>query len=212
MVKIVVFDLGNVILPFDHLPIAKRLHARMCDRTMHTADQIHDYIFDWDAGSYIRYEEGAVTTAAFVRDICRRFDLDLDLAGFSVLWNDIFTLDREVAAIIGELKARRIPLFILSNTNELHWTHCRATYPVMGLFDTLIASHEVKLRKPFRPIFEELLRRAPGVQPGDVLFIDDWEKNVLGAGAVGIATHLFTGAAGLRARLAAEGLLAPSPG
>ena len=207
MIQLVVFDLGNVIVPFDHLPIAGRLHARARDRAAHTAAQIHDYIFDWDTGAYIRYEEGSVDTAAFVGDVCRRFDLDLDPAGFRAIWNDIFTLDAGVAAIIGALKARGARLCILSNTNEMHWSHCRATYPVMGLFDTLVASHEVRLRKPFRPIFDELLRRAPGVSPAEVLFIDDWEKNIAGARAAGIATHHFTGAEGLRARLAAEGLL-----
>lgn len=207
MTQLVVFDLGNVILPFDHLPIARRLHAASRGRAASTPEEIHRYIFDWDDGSYIRYEAGEIGTEAFTGDVCTRFGLDLDLAGFKAIWNDIFTLDGAVAAIIGDLKARKIPLFILSNTNEMHWTHCRAAYPVMGLFDRLIASHEVKLRKPFRPIFEELLRHAPGTPPGDVLFIDDWEKNIAGAGAAGLATHHFTGAAGLRARLAAEGIL-----
>jgi epoxide hydrolase-like predicted phosphatase len=207
VVKIVVFDLGNVLLPFDHLPIAKRLHARARDRAAHTADQIHNYIFDWDNGSYIRYEAGEISTDAFVGDLCERFGLDLDLAGFKAIWNDIFRQDDGVAAIIRELKARKVPLYLLSNTNEMHYRHCRETYPVMELFDQFVASHEVKMRKPDRVIYKEVLRRAPGVRPDEVLFIDDWELNIAGAQAVGIRTHHYTNAVGLRALLEGEALL-----
>jgi FMN phosphatase YigB (HAD superfamily) len=43
--------------------------------------------------------------------------------------------------------------------------------------------------------------------PSDVFFIDDSEKNILAADALGFRTHLFRSADGLEAALVAEGLL-----
>ncbi|MBI5527154.1 MAG: HAD family phosphatase [Deltaproteobacteria bacterium] len=198
MIRVVVFDLGNVITPFDHTTIAPALHARSRIGDRVTPREIHEHIFDWGAGCYIPYEEGAITTGEFVRALCRRFEIDVDIEGFKAIWNPIFSQDYEVAAIVRDLKAKGVPLVLLSNTNEMHFDYIWERYTVIHSFDEVIVSHRVRCRKPHRAIYEELLRRVQGVPPGDVLFIDDWEKNTAGAEALGIRTHLFRGADGLR--------------
>ena len=60
--------------------------------------------------------------------------------------------------------------------------------------------------KPDPAIYYLALHRF-GLQPHEALFVDDRKINVEGAEAVGMHGHLFTDAAGLRSRLAAEGLL-----
>jgi len=201
LTRVIAFDLGNVITPFDHTTIAPALHARSRIREHVTPRQIHDHIFNWDAGCYIPYEEGAVTTAEFVGALCRRFEIDIGLEGFKAIWNPIFTQDDEVAAIVRDLKAKGVPLALLSNTNEMHFDYIWECFSIVRVFDEIIVSHREHCRKPYRAIYEELLRRAPGVEPGEILFVDDWEKNTAGAEALGIRTHLFRGAGGLRAAL-----------
>ena len=219
MIRLVVFDLGNVITPFDHTVIAPGLHARSRAKGRFTPKDIHDHIFDWDDGYYIQYEEGAITTAEFVGEVCGRFELDLDVEGFRAIWSPIFGLDDGVVGLIRALKGRGVPLFLLSNTNEMHWEYIKKNYAVVRDFDETIVSHEVRLRKPQRAMYEQIFTRAgagrhrlEGLQPDEVFFTDDWEHAVAGAAAFGIKTHLFKDAAGLRQVLISDGLLPPSRG
>ena len=67
-------------------------------------------------------------------------------------------------------------------------------------------SAEERLLKPDPAIYHRLLDRN-GLVAGECLFIDDSEKNVLAARAVGMAAHHFRGAEGLAAELRGLGLL-----
>jgi HAD superfamily hydrolase (TIGR01509 family) len=74
-----------------------------------------------------------------------------------------------------------------------------------GRTDGVIASHDLGVRKPSPAFYAELLARV-GHEPRACLFVDDRAENCAGARAAGMRAHLFTGAAGLRARLRQEGL------
>ena len=52
--KAFVFDLGNVILPFDNHRIAEKLHVRSALKDRYTPSDIFDYLFDWEKGSIKR--------------------------------------------------------------------------------------------------------------------------------------------------------------
>jgi FMN hydrolase / 5-amino-6-(5-phospho-D-ribitylamino)uracil phosphatase len=65
------------------------------------------------------------------------------------------------------------------------------------------------VRKP-DPRFFELVLAAIGEEPQACLLIDDRAVNCAAAERLGLRTHLFDGAAGLRARLVEEDIL-PSP-
>lgn len=67
-------------------------------------------------------------------------------------------------------------------------------------------SGEVKLLKPDPAIFRLSLERF-GLEPRNVLFVDDRLINIEAAAAMGMHVHLFTGAGNLRATLSSTGLL-----
>lgn len=71
------------------------------------------------------------------------------------------------------------------------------------------ASYHLGARKPDAAFYARLLERIEA-EPRDCLFVDDRERNCEGAEAAGMRAHLFEGADGLRARLAAEGVALPS--
>lgn len=54
-----------------------------------------------------------------------------------------------------------------------------------ALFDAVVISGEVGMRKPDAEIFDYTLRRL-GRRPGEAVFVDDMEQNVRGAAAVGM--------------------------
>lgn len=63
------------------------------------------------------------------------------------------------------------------------------------LFDAVVISDRVGLRKP-DPAIYELAASKIGLPPGDCLFVDDTEANLPAAHDLGMGTLFFTGADG----------------
>lgn len=110
--------------------------------------------------------------------------------------------------IVGELAARGVPLFAITNFGEEFWDMFRPTQPIFDHFGDIIVSGTEKLMKPDPAIYALALERF-GLQPGEAIFIDDNHDNVVGARANGFAAHHFTDAQKLRAELVELRLLAP---
>ncbi len=106
--------------------------------------------------------------------------------------------DPAMFALVEDLRAADVRVGLLSNS----WGN---TYPrerIDALFDPVVISGEVGMRKPLSPIYELALERL-GIPAGRVLFIDDAEPNILGARCVGLQAFLHTDAVTTRAALAA---------
>ena len=106
--------------------------------------------------------------------------------------------DPAMFALVEDLRAADVRAGLLSNS----WGN---TYPrerIDALFDPVVISGEVGMRKPLSPIYELALERL-GIPAGRVLFIDDAEPNILGARCVGLQAFLHTDAVTTRAALAA---------
>jgi epoxide hydrolase-like predicted phosphatase len=106
--------------------------------------------------------------------------------------------DPAMFALVEDLRAAGVRVGLLSNS----WGN---TYPrerIDALFDPVVISGEVGMRKPLAPIYELALERL-GIPAGRVLFIDDAEPNILGARCVGLQAFLHADAVTTRAALAA---------
>jgi 2-haloacid dehalogenase len=113
-----------------------------------------------------------------------------------------------VHAIVDELEGAGVPLFAITNFSADFWApFVEQERAFFSRFRDIVVSGEVKLLKPDPAIYYLALDRF-GLQPSQALFVDDRKINVDGAEAIGLRSHLFTDAEGLRERLVAEGLLA----
>lgn len=100
-------------------------------------------------------------------------------------------------ALAEELREAGLRVALLSNS----WGN---TYPrdrIDALFDPVVISGEVRLRKPQASIYELILQRL-ALPAERVVFVDDAEPNVMGARAVGMRALKHTDAASTRAALA----------
>jgi len=88
-------------------------------------------------------------------------------------------------------------------TNYPRWVDELLGGMLVGRFEAAVASIDIRARKP-DPVFYARVAAAAGVEPAEVLVVDDRQVNVDGALAVGMRAHLFAGAEDLRARLRAE--------
>lgn len=112
----------------------------------------------------------------------------------------------ESVAILGELRARGVPLFALTNWSAEKFPLARARFAFLGWFDGILVSGEEKLKKPDPRIFQLAIQRF-GLDPARTLYVDDAAKNIAAAARLRFKTHRFVEADGLRKRLVTGGLL-----
>jgi putative hydrolase of the HAD superfamily len=174
----VIFDLGNVLLPFNWDIAADRF----CVRTGRSRREVSDYMVTTPFLNDLSL--GHMTKEEYFRIVSRDFEFDGSYEEFAVIWSDIFTTDDEMIALAAQLKGR-LRRFILSNTSAIHMDFIFERYPFMHTFEGYILSHEVGLLKPDRRIYEVTLERF-GLTASETVFIDDILANVEGAEAVGI--------------------------
>jgi len=101
-------------------------------------------------------------------------------------------LDQELVEYARGLRPR-LKTGILSNSADGARREEHGRYRLPDLVDVTVYSHEVGLAKPDPAIFLLICERL-GVEPAEVVFIDDLPANVAAAEAVGMAAvlHRFT--------------------
>jgi glucose-1-phosphatase len=197
-IKLITFDLGNVLVRVDHMEFCRRLAVL----TPLTADEVFDYVFN--SSLEPGYDTGSMTSQEFYQQIIGQFKVSLDFERFSRWWNSLFSPMPEMAEVVTRL-AGIYPLFLMSNTNALHFEYIRDNYSILKYFSQFILSYKVKSRKPETGIYEHLLRQA-GIPPGQILFIDDKMPFVAAAREHGIQAWQFTSCEDLKGQLSEHGL------
>jgi glucose-1-phosphatase len=198
-IEVILYDLGNVILPFNHYQIAEKLARLSAHPQFQDPRSIFSYLFDFQSGAIHEYEVGKVSSLQFFQSLKELFQLSLSYEAFVPIWNEIFIENPEVSEMI-LLQKGTWKLGLLSNTNALHFDYVLSTFPIVRVFDRWILSHEVGFKKPAIEIFQTAMAWA-GVEPGNILFVDDLKKNVDAALSLGIQGIHFVTARQLREEL-----------
>jgi FMN phosphatase YigB (HAD superfamily) len=193
MIKLFVFDLGNVILPFEHRQIAAKLHETSRIQDRFTPDDLFKFLFDMDRGLVNPYEEGLMSSVDFFAKLREKYKLELEFDEFKDIWNIIFQEDLDVNDVILYLKNKGYPVFLLSNTNELHFSYIMERYPIVHSLDEWILSYEVGAKKPKRKIYNTIFEKTDTVR-SEVLYIDDIPGYVEAAKSYGLQGLVFKNA------------------
>ena len=108
--------------------------------------------------------------------------------------------------VLGELRARGVPLYALSNWSAETFPPQRIRFDFLSWFGGIVLSGEEGLIKPDPRIYRTLLARHD-VEPSRAVYIDDVAGNAAAATALGIHGVHFTSPAQLRIELVGLGLL-----
>ena len=198
-IEVILYDLGNVILPFSHHQIAEKLARFSRREESKDPEAIFSFLFSREKGAVNAYETGKVSSSEFFLLLKERFHLSLSFEDFVPIWNDIFVENHEVSETIRSQKGKW-KLGLVSNTNALHFDYALSKFPILRIFDRWILSHEVGSKKPDVEIFQKAIEWA-GVEPGRILFIDDMKRHVDAARSLGIETIHFASALQLKEEL-----------
>ena len=165
-ISVVVFDLGNVLLPFDYSIAVNRLNA--------IAPRLGDRFYAYNKGQYNfhrSFERGDVSNEDFITTMLTELNNKLSSESFCRIYSEIFTENTAVTSLLPSLK-KNYKLFLLSNTNAIHQEYGWKNYSFLQYFERLILSHEVNSVKPEQKIYKEV-EKYSCLPSSEHIFIDD---------------------------------------
>jgi glucose-1-phosphatase len=185
MIKNIVFDLGNVLISFKPSDFFDKKNYPENIKTTILSDVFGSP--EWEL-----IDNGSITTQEAIAAIASRSSLSKEEIAhvFNLRCELMFPLDQNVR-ILPDLKKRGYQLYFLSNFPIDIFDEIRSGYYFFKYFTGGIISAEVKFSKPDIRIYEILLEKYSLI-PEECLFIDDLQKNVMGAekaGMTGITTY-----------------------
>ena len=178
--KVLLLDLGGVVIGVD---------PRGCFRHWGAAAGLDAAVIAsrWRADdAYEAFEVGAIDFNEYIESLSQRLGIALAEDDWRRGWNAL--LQEPFESVVNALPAiaARIPLYCFSNTNVVHQTvweqrHAQALAP----FRKIYTSWQLGCRKPTVEAYRRVAADI-GVAPGDILFLDDNQDNVVGAQAAGM--------------------------
>ncbi|MCM8798652.1 MAG: HAD family phosphatase [Candidatus Omnitrophica bacterium] len=182
-IKTIIFDLGNVLIGFDHSQAAEKFSLY----SPYKKEEIYQLIFDSDVVS--RYEKGEIETKEFFRKLKELLKLKISYAQLQKFWNEIFFPHPQMEKLVRRLKGK-YRLILLSNINSAHYNYVKRRFPILKEFDKIILSYRLGLRKP-HPLLYQKAVEASHCLPEEILYIDDREDLILAARSLGINSVCF---------------------
>jgi glucose-1-phosphatase len=167
-IEALVFDIGNVLVPFDWQIFHRRLRADCPNLPTEAEKRFREMM--------IRIEVGEMTGETFTEQAVRAIGFQGDHRTFLSIWNGIFSSNIPMERTILALK-ERFPLFLLSNTSELHLAYLMQNWTVLQHFQDGVYSFRARCAKPDRRIFETAIKQF-GLRPESTVYIDDLPANV----------------------------------
>lgn len=193
-IRNLIIDFGGVLVGLDRDRCIRRFEAL----GVKDVDRLIDFYLQNDL--FGKHEKGLISDDEFRAGLksissgkCPGDD-EIDAA-----WNAFLTgVPRHKLDVLKAKRAEGFKVFMLSNTNHIHWTYSlrhffnEAGYGINDCFDRVFLSFEMKLVKPDPAIFKAVLE-ATGARAEETLFVDDSEANCNAAAGLGIGTIHATG-------------------
>ncbi|MGD0336430.1 MAG: HAD family phosphatase [Candidatus Omnitrophota bacterium] len=201
MIKGIIFDLGNVLIDFDHRIAARRI-SRFTDKR---DEDIYNLFFD--SGLTALFEEGKITPQGFFLEVKKMLGLAIDYEAFLPIWNEIFFISDKNKAVYNLAKdlMSHYAVALLSNINRLHFEYLKNRYAIFDAFRYIVTSYEAGCRKPDPQIYTMTLRLL-GITAQECFYTDDRPGLVEGALKLGINAFVFSSAEKLKENLLEAGV------
>jgi glucose-1-phosphatase len=187
-IRHLIFDLGGVII---NLAPEKTVEAFASLAGLPKEEVFRLYA---QRPEFHDYEKGLISDVEFRQTLRSLFSSRATDDQLDACWNAML-LDIPIQRIdlLKRLRSH-FSLFLLSNTNNIHLTcfnrilHRGTGLSAMDvLFDRAYYSHEMKMRKPDREIYDYVLAQHQ-LKASETLFLDDNLSNLEGAQQAGIKT------------------------
>ena len=198
----IIFDLGNVLISWDPRRLYRKVFATEQEADWFVTNITH---LDWNE----EQDRGRPVAEATEELVLRHPEWEREIRMYYDRWTEHFGgAIAGSADILRQLHASgRYRLLALTNWSAELFPWAREQFDFLALFEDIMVSGEVKMKKPNPDIYLKL-RDTYGL--GDFsgcLFIDDSARNVAGAQGLGLEGIRFTGPQALREELTHRGVL-----
>jgi putative hydrolase of the HAD superfamily len=193
--KNIIFDLGGVILDINMQKALNGFAALGLPKS--------ELRFDVGEAAELmhRYQLGHFTTEEFCKFVAAKCNPGTTPEQVAHAWNSICLgiPERKLNAI--KALKQRAKVYLLSNTNDLHWQYCLDHwFNANGnhcevFFDKVFLSQEMHLEKPHAEIFEQVIKSIGAgcsSEAPNTIFLDDNLDNVNAAKRCGIQAVQIT--------------------
>lgn len=193
MIKNIIFDLGQIFLQVHY----HKTSEAFINLGISNFDDY--YKQDFVSTLFEELETGSISEDEFYNRFRSITNSSLNNVQIKNAWNKMlgsFWIDR--LQWLREIN-KRYKVFLFSNTNVIHYNALIDIYTSLNLPQTFSSyfikdyySHTMHLRKPNVEAYEKIITEN-SLNSVETLFIDDIEKNILGAQQAGLHTLHFTG-------------------
>lgn len=195
----VVFDLGQVLIPFDYNIFIREVKK-------HKDGLGEEFVRKYNQNYHIHrdFERGKISEKDFIAQMLDWLEHRITAEQFVRYWSSIFSLNTDVISLLPKLK-EKYKLYLLSNTNSIHQKYGYKHYDFLRIFDKLFLSHEVGFVKPEEGIYRAV-ENYSGLLSEEHIFIDDIAEYVEAAKQLGWDGIQFTGYENLIAEFHKRGI------
>ena len=187
-IKNIIFDLGKVLLNLDFdASIRAFQKLGLKNDVLNNQQAYSDPVF-------YQLEVGKISPKEFCNGVRRVLknqhltDLEIEDAWYAM----ILDIPANRVQVVQEL-SKNYNVYLFSNTNQIHIERLHRKFKAENgidfpsLFVKDYYSHEIHERKPDLTSYQKVIELS-GIRPEESIFIDDLEKNIIGAQQSGLKT------------------------
>jgi FMN phosphatase YigB (HAD superfamily) len=186
----VIFDLGGVFIHIDYEATIREF------KKLGFLNAENLYSQHEQALLFQQYETGKISTPHFINKLLYKSDSKPSPNQIVYAWNAMLgEFEKESINVLKGLQGKK-RLFMLSNTNELHWEIVNRKWnqidpkPLSTYFEKIHLSHELGMRKPDVSTFDKVCE-IHNLSPSNTLFVDDSIQHIQGANEAGLRTFFL---------------------
>lgn len=189
-IKDVIFDFGGVLVESNQQQAAerfKKLGLKDADKRL---DKYHQ------TGIFGDVEEGKIDSDGFINELEKLTGRKLTFDMCAYAWQGYCSgVPQRNLDLLKKLRKEGYRLCLLSNNNPFFMSWARSKefdgcgHSLDYYLDHIYLSYEMKMVKPDERIFKAVLSEE-GISADEAMFIDDGERNIKSAAAIGINTIL----------------------
>jgi putative hydrolase of the HAD superfamily len=184
LIKNIIFDLGNVLVNVEPERFKKGLISEGI------TEEKYEYFYQqWRRHNSIhQFETGRISQSEFLDFSLNILDCKLNKAKLISHFNKMLVKRNFMKRFLQNfISKNNHNLFLLSNTNPIHWSYVRKEFDYVNLIKHRALSYKLGYYKPDPQIYKKVLRLY-NIEPAETLFIDDSSENCESAKTVGIKT------------------------